>query len=241
MYTMAVCDDEPMAARYIMASVTDRFQARNLPVTVDCYSNPAELERRLDSGTYYDVLFLDIDMPGLDGIELCKRFREHDGDALVVFVSNKEALVFQTFQVQPFRFVRKNHFSAEIDVLCRDLENELARRGDKWLRFHADQENAVYSINVRKLMYVEACGKYCRLYSTGKTHELKSRLKDLMTPLAEHDFIQIHRSYLVNPYYIYRIDTDTVLLDGGQELPLSRNRREAARDAFFCWSIGRSD
>ena len=237
MYAIAVCDDERNAAQYIALSVRERFERRNIPAVVDDFSSSEELVKRL-SNTSYDVLLVDIDMPGLDGIELCRRYRECGGDALVVFVSNKESLVFQTFDVRPFRFVRKHRFAREVDMLCTDLIAELERRNDQWLRFRNSRDDTVYSINVQKLMYVEVFDKICRFYSVNHTREIRIKLKELEEHLIPFGFLQIHRSYLVNPYYIYRIDTDIVLLDNGQQLPLSRRRREWVTEAFFTWSRG---
>lgn len=237
MYTIAVCDDERAAARHIAASVQGRFQARNHPAEVDQYTDAEELERRLADGTHYDILLLDIDMPGLDGIELCRRFRARSGDALVVFISNKEDLVFQTFDVQPFRFIRKNFFSEEIDKLCLDLMGEMDRRSDKWLRFE-DQQGTIHAVNIRKLLYAEAAGKLCRLVTAESEEEIRYRFNDLAELLKKDSFIQIHRSYMANPYYIFRIDKETVLLDNGTVLPLSRRRRDEIKDLFFEWSRG---
>ncbi|MCC8065320.1 MAG: LytTR family DNA-binding domain-containing protein [Clostridiales bacterium] len=238
MYTIAVCDDERVFVQYIAEVVRERFQSQHIPVTVDEYLHPQELLNRLEGNICYDVLLLDIDMPELDGIELCRRFRSANKDALVVFVSNKEELVFQTFEVQPFRFVRKRRFQKEIDDLIRALVQELERRIDWYLRFSNESDGTVYSVNVRKLVYVEASGKTCLLRSVEGTEEVRVQFQALIQQLTEHSFIQTHRSYLVNPYYIYRIDADTILLDTGESVPLSRRRREKIKDTYFRWSKG---
>lgn len=238
MYTAAICDDEQAAARYVADSVSAYFSARQKPISTDWYTDPVILERRIKSGTSYDVLLLDIDMPGLDGIELCRHFREMGGDSLVVFVSNKEDMVFQTFEVLPFRFIRKSRFSEELDKLCRDMLLELERRQEKWLRLRTEPDGVIYSVNIQKLIYVEARGKLCLLRSTASDQEVRIRLSDLERQLKPHGFLQVHRSYLVNPYYIYRIDADTVLLDQGERVPLSRRRREQLTEEFFRWSRG---
>lgn len=237
MYSIAVCDDEREAVQYIASRVTEQFRAKNRPVAVDWYTNPERLEKQLCAGTSYDILLLDIDMPKLNGIELCRRFRAKAGESLIVFISNKEELVFQTFDVQPFRFVRKSRFASEIEKLCQDLMVEMDRRSDKWLRF-MDNREAVYSVNIRKLMYVEALGKLCRLVSEESVKEVRIQFNELVETLDKHGFIQIHRSYLVNPYYIYRIDLEDVLLDCGVQLPLSRRRRSQIKEQFFDWSRG---
>lgn len=239
MYMIAVCDDDAKTAHHIASSVESIFRERNCPIAIDCYTESTKLERRLETDTHYDVLLLDIDMPQLDGIELCRKFRSKSGDALVVFISGKESLVFQTFDVQPFRFVRKNLFFQEIDKLCRDLIGELERRSERWLRFQLESDGTIYSVNVQRLLYVEADRKLCKLYTMdGGIKEIKIHFRGMAEQLLPIGFIQIHRSYLVNPYYIFRIDMDTVLLDRGEQLPLSRNRRSQVKEDFFRWSRG---
>lgn len=105
MYTIAVCDDEKPIAEYIAGAVSERFQRANCPVVMSRFNQAEDLERRLRDGTAYDVMLLDIDMPGKNGIDLCREYRKLGGDALVVFVSGQEALVFQSFDVQPFQYI----------------------------------------------------------------------------------------------------------------------------------------
>lgn len=236
MYTIAVCDDEPKIAKYISEQVTACLEEKRRPATVDWYSDPNELMRRLEENYCYDALLLDIDMPGLDGIALCRRFRNQDGDSLIVFISNREELVFQTFEVSPFRFIRKSHFIQELGRLCRDLDIELDRRKDTWLRFSNEREGTMYSLNIRKLMYVEAMGKVCRLCSTGDSREIKIRLQDLEEKLRDFGFIFCHRSYLVNPNFIYCIRDDVIVLDNDETIPVSRGKRQQTKDLFFQWS-----
>lgn len=236
MYQIAICDDVHEAAERIAVCAAEQFQKQGCPVEIDCYTNPLELEQRLAEGVCYDVLMLDIEMPGKSGIELSRAFRARGGDALVVFISGKDSMVFQTFDVQPFRFLRKGFFDEEIGTLCGDVAAELERRNDQWLRFSDDRGNRFYSVNVRKLIYVEACGKNCRLYTKEHVREVRARLNELYQKLKPFSFLQIHRGFLVNPSYIYRIDFETVLLDDGTTLPVSRSKRAQLKKEFFDWT-----
>lgn len=235
MYAFAVCDDAARAASHIAETVERCFQELNCPAVVDRYTSALDLEARLEAGGCYDGILLDIDMPALDGIEFCRRFRKKGGEALVVFISNRTELVFQTFEVSPFRFIRKSHFSGEIGRVCRDMLEQLRRSEAQWLRFSNERDDTVYSINIRKLLYVEARGKLCRFRSGDGEKEIRIPLGKLAEKLAEFHFIQPHRSYLVNPCCIYRIDADTVLLDNGEQLPISKYRREQTKEAYFDW------
>ena len=114
----AACEDNLGALGLIRERLEGAFHDQKLPIVVDAYSDPRMLLKAVGDGRRYDLFFLDIDMPGLNGIELCRRLRADGSRALVVFISGKEELVFQTFEVQPFRFVRKNHFQEELPQLA---------------------------------------------------------------------------------------------------------------------------
>ncbi len=235
MLYLAVCDDQKSMAEYISARITKACQECGEPADVEWYTDALTLEKEIADGRRFDALLLDIDMPGLNGIEFCRRLRARSLDTLVVFISNKEELVFQTFAVSPFRFIRKAHFAEELHDLSRDLIGEINRRKPLYLRFQDERKVTVYSVNIRSLIYAEAMRKECRLVSLSEEMNVRIQFSELTDKLLPYDFILIHRSFLVNPRYIFRIDMNEVLLDGGKALPMSRNRRSEVRDSFFRW------
>lgn len=239
MYIFAVCDDEAAFSHSISSLIQDRFREMHVPVSVYSFTDPAELLKRMDEGQQYDVLFIDIDMPGMDGIEFARRLRAQGDDALLIFVSNKEELVFQTFDVQPFRFIRKRYIDREIDDIFRDVTGELERRSEKWIRFADEAQDTLFSVPVGQVVYVEARGKSCFIHMTHRDEEVKIRFRKMTGLLEPYGFIQVHRSYYVNPRFIYRISADTVELDDGTSVPLSRRRREAVKEEYFRWSMGK--
>lgn len=121
----ALCEDDRTVRDLLARSLQQEFSMIHIDLKVSAFTTGDELLAVLAGGTKFDVYFLDIEMPGTDGIEVCRQI--HTGipatsntpdapaapDALVVFISNKEELVFQSFEVQPFRFMRKSHFVEE--------------------------------------------------------------------------------------------------------------------------------
>lgn len=237
MFSIVVCDDVCETAEYIVARVRQKMNELHCQVKVVWYSDSQKLKRSIENGNYYDVMLMDIDMPGTNGIDLCKLCRQKGMESIIVFISAKEQMVFQTFEVQPFRFVRKAFFEEELDTLCRDLGKELEKRNEKWLRFYNESEDQIYAVNINKLIYVEARNKKCQLVSVNEEQSVLIKLGDLEEKLSEYDFIRVHRSYLVNPMHIFKIDQDMVKLTGGHTVPLSRRRREAIKEQYFQWSI----
>lgn len=237
-YQAAVCEDHPGALSLIRAQLEKAFHDRKLPIVLDAYSDPRMLLKAVGDGRKYDLFCLDIDMPGLNGIELCRRLRADGSHALVVFISGKEELVFQTFEVQPFRFVRKNHFKEELPQLADDVSRELRGRAEASIVVAESHSKRLYTFETRELLYIEALAKDCRFVTTAGEVILTVRLMELEERLRPHGFIRCHRSYLVNCQYIFSIQKDSVTLDDGTVLPVSRGRAGEVRNLFFAYVNG---
>lgn len=239
-YQAAVCEDHLGALALVRSQLEEAFRQRRLPIVLDAYSDPRMLLKAVGDGRRYDLFCLDIDMPGLNGIELCRRLRADGSQALVVFISGKEELVFQTFEVQPFRFVRKNHFREELPQLADDTARELRGRAEESIVVAEPHSKRLYTFGTQSLLYIEALAKDCRFVTTAGETILTARLMELEERLRPHGFARCHRSYLVNCRYIFSIQKDTVTLDDHTVLPVSRGRAEELRESFFAYVNGGS-
>ena len=185
----------------------------------------------------YDIIFLDIEMPGIDGISLCRKIRQQSKDALVIFISNKEELVFQTFEVQPFRFIRKSELNELCASLVDSVINELKRRSPQTFTIIENNGGDVLSFDARNIIYIEAQRKECKIASTNNTSTVKMNLMDLEEKLSSYHFVKIHRSFLVNMDYIFRITKNSVILTTGDELPISRGSSDTLKQLFIDYSM----
>lgn len=236
MYYMAVCDDQIANADFIVGTLEKKMSSFGCPAQFEVYTDPRELRYEIGEGKHFDALFLDIDMPELDGLSLCRFIKLKLETCLIVFVSNQEQLVFQAIEVQPFRFIRKRYFREEVDKLARDVMAELGRREKMLIRLTDQSGKRAYAFDINKVFYIEAQGKKCRVVTEESKTELTTKLTDFQAIVSPFKFIKIHRSYLVNPMYIFRIERESVKLDNGEELPMSRNRADHVWEAFFSWS-----
>lgn len=237
-YQAAVCEDHPGTLGVICQQLEEAFRERKLPVALDARTDPRALLKAVAEGRKYDLLFLDIDMPGLNGIELCRRLRADGSQALVTFISGKEELVFQTFEVQPFRFVRKSHFMEELPQLADDICRELRGRVETSVIVAEQHSQRIFTFGVQSLIYIEAFAKTCRFVTVSGETVLNAKLMALEEQLAPHGFVRCHRSYLVNCRYIFSIQKDSVTLDDHTVLPVSRGRAVPLREVFFAYLNG---
>ena len=101
------------------------------------------------------------------------------------------------------------------------------------LTLEEEHSNAVYSINMNDILYIEVVGKYCEITTPEQTLTIRYKLSDLTEQLAGYGFLQPHRSYLVNCRSIFSIENTELVLDNGMRIPLSRKRIKEIKEQFM--------
>lgn len=228
----AVCDDEILLLPQLAAVIKNAFRRRELNVDLDTYSSAPELLGQIFDGNAYDIYFLDIDLPGQNGITLAKKIRAVSEKAAILFVSAKEEQVYETFQTQPLAFVRKSHFREDMEQAMDVLAQRLKKEPEPVLIFEDDLGHKI-PLYLNRILYVEAQEKYQCIVGTDGRKMVRCTISKLEKELTDQHFFRIHRGYLVNFRYVYRIDASHVVLDNGEKLPLSRHRRREALRLFF--------
>lgn len=235
MYTFqaVICEDQLPELQYIEGQLRRAFAEQKLPVEFRSYTSGADFLRAVEQIRQpFDLFFLDIEMPGINGIALCRQLRTRYPESLVVFISNREEMVFQTMVVRPFRFIRKSHFREELPEMIRSAVRELRRREAPDLCVQALHSDDLYIWKINEIISVEAQGKYCLVHTTRGDTTLQYRMKDFEAALAEHGFLKPHRSFLVNYQFISHIRRSEILLEDGSTVPISRGKTAELRTAF---------
>lgn len=237
---IAICDDEILLLPRLAATINNYFLKIGMITETATFSASADLLDSLYNGTVYKIFFLDIDIPEQDGISLAERILEIHPDTLIIFVSAKEELILDTFRVRPLAFVRKSHFSGDMEKAMSVALKHLEEPADTVIPFR-DELGHDISLNLTRIIYIEAMGKYQKIISIDGEEMLRCSINDLEAALLPYHFVRIHRSFLVNLKYVYRIDSAQILLDSHQFLPLSRHRRKEIQQAFLKYSSARNE
>ena len=124
-------------------------------------SNAAELLTLMDTRSF-ELLFLDIDMPGMDGIRLGEELRNRGCGADIIYLSNMEDKVYEIFRVHPWSFVRKSRLDEELPCVIEEYVASLRRQGNSFLATGPDGQ--VYSFAPEELIYIEASGKIQKVF-----------------------------------------------------------------------------
>ena len=234
MYQIAYCDDEIVVQQAFVQKLISAFEACGESVSLTSFTSPVRLLQSVCAGCSFDALFLDIEMAEMDGITLCRRMMEQGFQPVVVFLSQREELVYRTFSVQPVRFLRKSRFAAEIrETVSAVLQRIQKDCGDT---VTLEDGKRLYRFPVREIMYLEIMNQTLSVCLRQGSISLKYKISDAERLLEPYGFLRIHKSYLVNYRAIFSIEKDRVMLDNGGCLPLSRHRYTEVKQAFMARS-----
>ncbi|MDO4454204.1 MAG: LytTR family DNA-binding domain-containing protein [Eubacteriales bacterium] len=229
--SVAICDDEKEILPYLARRIYEVFQKYRISVETREYTSPDLLWRDLQRKKEYTIYFLDVDMPKINGLEFAKMILQVQEKAVIIFVSAKEEYVFDSFLVHPFSFIRKSKFEEDLDRTICDLSGMYQETEEEVCKIY-DELGHPHEISLKDTLYLEAKDKYVNIVTKEGGFFIRNTLSDMEKMLEEHYFIRIHKSFLVNLHAIYAIKYNKVILDGGQELPLSRSKVAEVKKRF---------
>lgn len=230
---IALCDNDPKALSVIAGATESVFRDQGFRVHLDRFMNCETLLQALEQEKYQMVL-LDIDMPGMDGIQAAKRIRELYGEIKIVFVSGCESRVFEALMVQPLGFVRKSNFFEDLTAVIGLFAGTCIRgAADGHIEFTA--RGGLVSLEGKRIRYIEGSRNYQLLYMDGSEEpvEVKMTMDKLEALTEPFGFIRIHKGYLANYRYIRRIAYDHVILRDGTSLPVGRSKTAEIKTRFL--------
>lgn len=242
---IAICDDERTAIDILKDTLqkeTEKTGAESAPfqtagaMEIREFQGGEALLGVLRQGEGFDLILLDIDMPDADGIELGVQCRAilKSADTLLIYVSNRADRVFDSFKAQPFRFIPKSEIREKWPRVWQDILEEKNRQNRTIIIRTA---GITEKYRVDEILYVESFGKKQLLHTTRGDINLSSSLGKLMDSLPEEDFMQIHKSYVVNLGAIRRIDHMDAVLDDGTVLMIGRSHQAEARQRFLNYAL----
>lgn len=175
----------------------------------------------------YDVLFLDIEMPEINGIDLAQKIKDMK-DIPIIFVSSHSGYVFDTLHLRPFFFIRKNNLHEDLKKCIQLLDKELGH--DEYLDFIYRYQK--YSLNISEIVYVSINNRMTEIHmNTNEIIVCRITLKELLQTNGFENFCKINNDMIVNFRYVCNIqDFDCILLNG-KKLDISyRNRKKVQND-----------
>lgn len=224
MIKIAVCDDDEK----ILGETLELLRHyKKLPLTADAYTSGEAL---LAAGKKYDILLLDIDMEGPNGIETARRIREVDKEVKLIYVTNYSDYTIFAFGVHAFAYLLK---PLKAEELFAQLDEALAyglAGPEPELEFLA-KEGIVHIVPSRILCF-EYLSRQVLMYTEERVWHLKRQITELAREMESYGFAMPHKSFVVNLYAVQRIHGYEITLTDGRIIPLSQKKSAGFRRAL---------
>lgn len=221
---VALCDDDARALPVIAGAAESAFRAQGIQPQMHRFRSGAALLQAMEQQRFH-ILLLDIEMPGMDGIAVGRALRERKDDTKIVYVSESENRVFESFLVQPLGFVRKSNFLNDIAAVVElYIKASAQEQAGEYLDFTT--RSGLLTLKSRQVRYMEGSRNYQLLYVEGKDEpiEVKMTMNALEAMTEPYGFLRVHKGYLVNYQYIQRLASGHLTLQDGTELPIGRSK-----------------
>ena len=232
MFRVAICDDNKALCIKIQKEIEEFFSTENISYETDLFFTGEELITSLKEQEKYDLIFLDIELGVINGINVGRFIREEllDDNTQIAFISAKSTYALELFQIRPIHFLVKPFAKVQLfKILEKTLE--LQGRQTKFLSYKS--ERAEKRVFFKDILYFSSEGKKIFIHMINGEDYFYGKLSDLNIPTT--DFLCIHKSFIINKFYVVQFKFDKVILSNSEELPISRSYRKEVRKQLSLW------
>lgn len=237
MTKIAFCDDDAALLHQMQDFLEQYRTLRGAQIELFPFSSPMELLSTIENGVRYDILFLDVLMPGINGINTAKEIRQYDTTAQIIFVTSSSEFAVQSYVVGAYYYQLKPIWKENFFHLIDSVLAECRKHSQHGLILHC--KSGLTRIALDNLEYCEVQGRTLVFHLLdGTVIESSGSMDELVRQLADRPgFLRPHRSYLVNMEYIRNITAKSITMESLAEVPVPHGRYTTVRDQYLDYAF----
>lgn len=236
MINIALCDDDVIFLDKFKPIIEQCFKKFTYDFVIKDISD-GKLLLSEHSRKPFDIIFLDIDMPYMNGFDVARTLRENFSQCFIIFITNHAELVYESMDFQPFNFIRKS-CNIPIEESTEKVINKLIRhmkQNEKVIL--EDDISGRKAVYIKNIIYIESDRHYVYYHILNMEEPIKMRenMTKCEQKYEKYDFVKIHKKYFVNMRFIHNIDTKTnkIILRGIKAIfPLGRTHRKPVDEKY---------
>ncbi len=234
----ALCDDEVEQLNILHEIITQISGIKGYEVTIDTYASGSKLVHAFQHMSHpYDLVFLDMQMPEIDGIETGKGIRELNKDVIIIYITGFVDFAINAFEIRAFDYILK---PVDTKKLEKALEEALAKiEATHVLKAGVDDllilnyDKKIVSIKQEDVIYLEKSENKVVVVCKDCKYEIYDSLNNMKKKLNEHMFLQTHQGFIINKKKICRYENQQVALTQEYVIPVSKKNINLVKKAFF--------
>lgn len=225
---ICICDDDSFSIREIREKISS-FRTESEGFDITDFSNAEKLLDYCKNGGHFDILFIDIEMDGINGIEAAEIIRALSPNTIIIFVSAHSDYIFDAFRIEALHFLVKPLNDSEFsEVFGRALKKYRTVNASIVLKWESTRNK----IEIDKISYVEGYRRHLTVHTANGIFEAVGKMSEIQQILSPHGFVRIHQGFIVNMNYIKSFNVNEVELTDGSRVAVSVRKKQEALKTY---------
>lgn len=233
---IAVVEDETEQYEYVSKLLLKWSEQSGESISVTHVTCAEEYLINYNQPDAFDVLFLDVYMKQMNGMELAKEVRKYDREVQMVFLTGVSDYVFEGYEIGAVRYLLKPIVQEKLEETMAVVLEKLKQKSDDYLSFK--YQGDMIRLLRSDIFYVEVYGHYLRMVTKTDTFEWKDSLQSMKSKLDTRRFAEANRSTIVNMEYVNKITREECLLEDGTCIHVSKGAYKGLNEAFMKFYVG---
>lgn len=229
MLSVAICEDDLVQQEILKALLDEMGYTKSLEIQT--FSSGEELIQSYKEGNRYSIIFLDVKMKGLNGIQTAKLIKAFDRDCLFIIITSIIEYALEGYSISAYDFIlkpiEKEKFQSVVNRAVREWQSNMAKV------YIINSRNKLTSIKLSQIRYIESNKNRVLLHTCDGTFIDHTSMKNLEPQMADEGFVRISRYYIVNLSHIKEISANAVILINGKELAYSGKYRDMIKKEYL--------
>lgn len=230
MIQLAICDDNQNDLTHLKNMISSN---QSLTIKIHEYINPQKCLKDIENGMHFDCFLLDILMNEDNGIDIAHTLRNTHPKTPLFFITATPEFALQGYEVDALRYYLKpideNRFMSDFVSMMKFTE------ANKNAHLTINNHNGVTKINLDEIYYIESILRTITIHTKNQSYVLSGKISEFEMRLKDNDFIRVHKSFLVNLGAIHNIFKDTITMDNGEKILLSKHRSKETHMRFLSY------
>ena len=231
MIRIAVLDDREEEAKRLELIIHTYFADKKTDYETKIFVKGDLLLMDLEEKKYFDIFFLDMEMPDQSGLDMARQIRDYYMEPFIVYVTNHTEYAPAAFEVNAFRYIPKIMLEEKLPEALDALLPQIALLDKR--SYMAVTTEGIEKILLRNIFYITKEGKYIRIFHRNGESRVRKSLQDIMQELNSQEFFYIDKGCIVNIAHILSSKKGEVLMRNHRTLPISRPRYHEVRDRIM--------
>lgn len=241
MLRIAICDDEIEMVESHKAVVEECLRNEGEMGEINTYTVPENLLCDIsDDSFFYDLILLDIEMPGFSGMDVAGKIKPFLPDVKIIFITSHIEFAIDAFELSIFRYIPKDNMKNKLAPAVRDAIKLLSLEGGKV--YTIQTSNRLEKIPYREIIFIQREGKNAEIFdNNGNSTKVRKSLQQLFDELGSDEFIFTDRGCIVNILHVMQVKDGVAVMKNGEHLPISRSHLQDVKqkiNAYWGEHIG---